>query len=424
MNTEPENQTTGQSPVSSDTPSSRSAAADSLEERLLKLDAKASKKALHDSRVLKRLGIVFYVLAACLLLLEPLLIVLPRLPGFGGMKVFIRFWSIVNLPLIVVVAAYGVALRTSRSNVAKWLFRIVAILGIVGGVLKMISLVRLFKATGIQGPEFGGFIGELTSVLISIRLVIITYNDILFGPNPPSHNQLGYVRSKWKDGQRPEHIPERVHKPPRYAKLCLYISFLLIPFALWHMTWGLSDQMNYAHAQEYYNVGVRAFIAAGQADDIQKANEQYIVAYINFSLAASDPENKDVHVYLGYLAARGLGCAKDEREAFKQLSMFPAATNNYPDAQYELALLYLYGRGTDRDAGQAALLLKAAAQKGHRGAMELLGYELGKLDENGEEIITEPDYGGKTVEEFLEEKIKKEAVENAGKDSGEEDEEE
>ena len=73
-----------------------------LEERLLALDAEASKKALHDSRRLKRLGIVFYVLGACLLLLEPLLIVLPRLPGFGGMKEFIRFWALVVPPLIVI----------------------------------------------------------------------------------------------------------------------------------------------------------------------------------------------------------------------------------------------------------------------------------------------------------------------------------
>ena len=424
MSSESESRTPGQVNASSDTLSSSRSAADSLEERLLRLDADASKKALHDSRVLKRLGIVFYVLGACLLLLEIGLIVLPRLPGFSGMKDIIGFFAIAVPPLIVILPAYGVTLRTNRSGAAKWLIRIVAILGIVGGALEMIPLVRQFKAMGIQGPKIGWFIGELASVLISVRLIVITYNDILFGPNPPSHNQLGYIRSKWKAGQKPDHIPEHVHKPPRYAKSCLYIAFLMIPFALWHMTWGLSDQINYSRAGHFYEAGLKAFEEAAKTNDAQKANELYIAAYINFTLAASDPENEDVHVYLGLLSAHGLGCAKDPREAFKQLTLHQAATNKSPEAQYELALLYLYGRGTDRNYEQAALLLKSAMEKDHRGAMELLGYELGKPDENGKEIISEPDYGGQTVEQFLEEKVKQESVRNAGKDSGEEDTEE
>ena len=398
MSSESENQTAA-GPEKTLSPST-------LEERLLALDATASKKALHDSRRLKRLGIVFYVLGACLLLLEPFLIVLPRLPGVGGMKEFIRFWALVIPPLIVILSAYGVTLRKNRSDAAKWLIRIVAILGVVGGVLVLISLVRQIKATGIQGPVIGWFIGELASVLVSVRLIVISYNEILFGPDPPSHNQLGYVRSKWKAGQKPDHIPEHVHKPSRYVRPCLYIAFLLIPFALWHMTWGLSDQMKYAHAQEFYEAGLRAIGEAGRANTVQKANEQYIVAYVNFTMAASDPENEDVHVYLGMLAARGLGCARDEDEAFKQLTMFPDATDRFPAAQYELALLYLYGRGTDRDVVKAAELLKAAAQSpnGPREAKELLGYDMSGTDEKA------PDYGGKTVEEYLEEKVEKESL--------------
>ena len=368
----------------------------SMESRLLAMDEKASKKALHDSRVLKRFGILFIVLGVCVLLLEPLLIVLPHLPGFGGMRDILKIWTILLFPLIVIFPAYGITLRTQRSDAAKWLIRIVAILGIVGGVLQMIDMVRQ--------RNIGGFIGNLASVLISVRLCVITYNDILFGPNPPSHNQLGYVRSKWKAGQKPDHIPEHVHKPSRYVKPCLYIAFLLIPFALWHMTWGLSDQMKYAHAQEFYEAGRRAIEEAGRANTIQKANEQYIVAYVNFTLAASDPENEDVHVYLGMLAARGLGCAKDEKEAFRQLTMFPDATDSFPAAQYELALLYLYGRGTDRDVAKAAELLQASARTGHREAMALLGYDMSGMDEK------EPDYGGKTVEEYLDEKVEKESL--------------
>ena len=386
----------------------------SLESRLLALDADSSKKALHDSRVLKRLGIVFYVLGIFLLLLEPFLFILPSLPGFGGMKSIIRVWTIIILPLIVIVPAYGVALRTNRSNAAKWLFRIVGILGIAGCVLQMIGMVRQ--------SNIAGFIGELASVLISVRLVVITYNDILFGRNPPSHNQLGYVRSKWKAGERPEHIPEHIHKPPSYAKPCFYIAFLMIPVALWHMAWGVSNQMNYAHAQEFYEVGLKAFADAGQTATPQEAIGKYVQAYFNFKMAASDPENEEVHVYLGLCAARGLGCAQDYGEAFKQLTMHRTATNRFPDAEYELGLLYLYGRGVTQDIAQAVILFKDAASKERRDAMAMLGW-MEKKTEDGETSYVEPaDYGGLTVEQYLEKKITDEAVRSAGKDDPEADE--
>ena len=382
----------------------------SLEERLLKLDAKSSKKALHDSRTLKRLGIVFIVLGALhLLFMEPFLFVLPTLPGIPkGMHDTYILLGFILLPLVVILPSFGVTLRTNRSNAAKWLFRIVALLGVVGGVLEMIQMVR--------ETNIFGFIGELVSVLISIRLVVITYNDILFGPNPPSHNQIGYVRSKWKAGQKPDHIPEHVHKPPKYAKLCFFFSFLMIPYGIYQAACGINDQMNYSKAKEYYESGRSAFEEAGRSATPQEAMGKYGAAYYYLSLAASDPKNEDVHVYLGLLAARGLGCAKDEDKAFKELTRHPATTNNYPDAQYELALLYLYGRGTDRDVAQAALLLKSAAQKGQRAAMELLGYDMSKVEKaaGGEDSLAEPDYGGMTVEQYLEKKVEKESLVKTG----------
>ena len=148
----------------------------------------------------------------------------------------------------------------------------------------------------------------------------------------------------------------------------------MIPFALLQTVKGISEQVNYSHAQEFYESGQKAFAEAAQAATPQDAIGKYAQAYYNFKMAASDPANEDVHVYLGICAARGLGCAKDCGEAFRQLTMHRTATNKYPDAQYELALLYLYGRGTDRDVGQAALLLKTAARNGQRDAMALLDW--------------------------------------------------
>lgn len=392
----------------------------SLEERLLALDAEASKKALHDSRRLKRLGILFYILAGCLLPLELYFLVLPRLPGYENlgrsMHLLIREWTFILPALIVILPAFGFALRKWRSNAAKWLFRIVSILMVVGGVLDMIS--------GVRESKWFEFFGDLVAVVMSIRLCIITYNEILFGADPPSHNQLGYIRSKWKAGQKPDHIPEHVHKLPKYAKPCFCIAYLMIPVSVFFTLNGFQKHMLYTGAQESYEAGQTAFAEAGQATTWEKANEKYTKAYVYFRLAASDPKNRDVHVYLGMLAARGLGCAKDEDEAFKQLTMFPDATDSFPAAQYELAILYLYGRGADRDVAKAAKLLQAAAQCGHREAKALLGYDMSDLDENGNETGNEasfqaPDYGGKTVEEYLEEKVQKESLVKTKNDAAE-----
>ena len=268
----------------------------SVEARLLALDAKSSKKALHDSRTLKHLGILYYVLAGLLVFFELGLFVAPHLPGFpASMKTAIVILTWLLLPLVVILPSFGVALRTNRSTAAQWLFRIVALIGIVSGVLEMIDMVRQ--------ANIGGFIGELISVLICIRLCVITFNSVLFGKNAPSHNQIGYVRSKWKAGQKPERIPEHKHKLPGYAKPCFYLSFLILPYSLWHFALGLSEQIEYSKAQDYYEAGQTLFAEAGQAASPQAAVGKYAEAYYNFRRAASDPKNGDVHVYLGLCAA-------------------------------------------------------------------------------------------------------------------------
>ena len=421
MSSEPEQKPADQSAVSAETNSNPAEtpassapeyAPGSVEARLLTLDAKSSKKALHDSRGLKRLGILYYVLTGFFVLFELALFAAPSLPGFpASMYTAIRIFSWALLPLVVILPSFGVALRTNRSTAAQWLFRIVAIIGIVSGVLEMIEMVRQ--------KNIGGFIGELVSVLICIRLCVITYNGVLFGKNAPSHNQLGYVRSKWKAGEKPDHIPEHKHKQPGYAKPCFYLAFLILPYSLWHFALGISEQIEYSKAQDYYEAGQTLFAEAGQTTSPQAAIAKYAEAYYNFRRAASDPKNGDVHVYLGLCAARGLGCAQDYGEAFRQLTMHPSATNFFPDAEYELGLLYLYGNGTTQDIAQAAKYLRDAASKGQRDAKALLGYDMSDLDENGNEVeggetsYTEPDYGGLTVEQYLEKKINDEAVRNA-----------
>ena len=381
----------------------------SLEERLLAMDAESAKRALHDSRTLKRLGAIFFMLGGCALFLEGFLLVLPHLPGFDSwgfsLKKTILKWTIL-LPFVIPGApAFGFTLRANRSTRAQWLIRIVAILTIIGSVLDMIDAVRQ--------KNVGGFIGELVSVLVSIRLLVISFNEILFGQDPPSHNQLGYVRSKWKAGQKPDHIPEHVHKPSKYIKPCFYLALLLIPVSGFNAYQSISKQLDYTKALEHLQLGGKLYGEAEKSADPRTAEAKFEEAYRYFRLAEIDPEIRDVHKWLGLCAAFGRGCKQNYWEAFRQLNMFPDMTDSDPDAQCVLGLLYLHGYGTDQNIEKAAELLQKAAQNGQLNAKAILGYDM--TDEKT--ASTEPDYG--SVVDYLMEKLKKEAI-NAAKTIGEE----
>ena len=370
----------------------------SVEDRLLKLDAETAKKAFHQSRTLKRVGVLCIATGILFLLLVLSFLVFPRLiPGGSGQFVkTMRNKAILMAPMIVLFPAFGVTLRYYRTTAAKWLIRIVSIVMVAGGIFSMVVEAR--------ESNVGAFIGDLISVLISLRLCVITYNELLFGPNAPSHHQLGYVHTKWKSHHTPEHIPEHVHKPPKFAKACFFLSFLMIPVVLLRGLDDFSNMQMSSKSQEYFERGKKAFDEAARAEKVQEAVDKYGKAYFYFSLAASDKANEDVHVYLGICYARGLGAPRNDAEAFHQLSMYPAVTNEYPDAQYQLGILYLYGRGTDPDVAQAAKLLQAAAERGQKDARELLGYP--EIDPDSPLAADDaPDYGGLTVEEYLVRKV-------------------
>ena len=378
----------------------------SAEDKLLKLDADASKKALHDSRTLKRLGTLFIVLGFLEILLVLFFCFFPRFPGIPDEVIRdFRLKALFLSPLIVIFPAFGITLRHCRSTAAKWLFRVVSILTVVSCATSMILQVR--------ASNIPAFIGDLVAVLVSLRLCVITYNELLFGPNAPSHHQIGYVRSKWKSGQRPEHIPEHVHKPPKYTVACFVVSFLMIPAAMLQVLDDVSNMMNQSKAQEYFENGKALIAEAGRPEHAKDAADKYTKAYFFFTMAASDKTNKDVHVYLGICYARGLGCKQSDFEAFHHLNMFPTVTNEYPDAQYELGLLYLHGWGTNQDVAQAAKLFQAAAAKGQPYAREILGYP--KIDTDSPVAVDDaPDYRGLTVEEYLIRKIGAEADSDSG----------
>ena len=176
-----------------------------------------------------------------------------------------------------------------------------------------------------------------------------------------------------------------------------------------------------------FEKGQTLFAEAGQAVDPQIADRKYKEAYLCFRKADRDPViRRNVQRYLGIQDARGLGCKRNSWLAFRELVVFlgdPVADPETikacldSEAQYELALLYLHGWGTNQNVPVAAELLKSAAKNGLREAKALLGYDMDDMDENGFETggdgnpVKEPDYGGKTVEEYLKEKIERESME-------------
>jgi TPR repeat protein len=69
---------------------------------------------------------------------------------------------------------------------------------------------------------------------------------------------------------------------------------------------------------------------------------------------------------LGVLYQYGRGAPQDDAEAAKWFRQ--AAEQDDPDAQYSLGVLYSEGRGVDKDLDEAATWLRRAADQGHAGA--------------------------------------------------------
>jgi TPR repeat protein len=93
------------------------------------------------------------------------------------------------------------------------------------------------------------------------------------------------------------------------------------------------------------------------------ARREYEKAQIIFEelVQQGDPASA---CYLGKMYAAGQGgLPEDNIEAFRLYEI--AASNNYAEAQYELARMYAEGRGTLEDADEAAKWYESAARNGH-----------------------------------------------------------
>jgi TPR repeat protein len=113
-------------------------------------------------------------------------------------------------------------------------------------------------------------------------------------------------------------------------------------------------------------------------DDI-KAYEYFAQIVENYDEDNPDPRELPVvssaFVAVGAYSLNGIANTKVAADPQRALAMFQYAATNFgdPNAQYDLARMYLDGIGVDKDATQAARWLHLAADKNHAEAQALLG---------------------------------------------------
>ena len=116
--------------------------------------------------------------------------------------------------------------------------------------------------------------------------------------------------------------------------------------------------------------------------DDRKAYDYFLRIVENFDDDTSDrralPVISSAFVAVGVYALNGIASANMAPDPARAMDMFHFAATNFgdPNAQYNLARIYLDGAGVERDARQAARWLALAAEKGHMQAQALLGHLL------------------------------------------------
>ena len=83
---------------------------------------------------------------------------------------------------------------------------------------------------------------------------------------------------------------------------------------------------------------------------------------------ASNAGNAVGQFCLGMHLKRGIGCTRDMRGAWVQLSL--AAEQKHANAMYNLAFMYECGQGCKQDCAKARELYSAAADCGHKKARD------------------------------------------------------
>jgi uncharacterized protein len=138
------------------------------------------------------------------------------------------------------------------------------------------------------------------------------------------------------------------------------------PLAQWKLgrMYADGDGVQHDDAQAYnYFLGIVNNFREDDQDDVGRRELSFI---------------SNAFVAVGIYALNGISKAKIEPDPGRAFSMFQFAAMNFgdPNAQYNLARMYIDGIGCEKDPRQAARWLNLAAEKHHSAAQALLGHML------------------------------------------------
>ncbi len=331
--------------------------------------------AYHSSVVLRRIGMIMYLL--------PLLFILPFI--FSPKMIMASLLLFVFYVPFLYPTAY--VLRNVRSLKAqKRLSHIAVFSAICGGITIAIYFVMVLMNAVNNAYRAGYIAGGMLFVVISVILVLYVHrhikNMVIFSDNPFSHAELKYVLDSRKQSDLGSKEYPAKYTYGKLARTAMFFCPLMYLLAL---------SLNFAFVEELFpslqggksNISqedvqfaedcVKQGNAALEVKDFAKA-----VDYFDKAAKLGHPEAR---LNLGIIYAEGLAGTADYEKAFNLLSKEDIIAA--PIAKYYVGLLYYTGKGTQQDFKQAGQYLQASAQAGCKPAQDFLGYEDGKM----------PDYG-------------------------------
>ena len=330
--------------------------------------------AYHSSVVLRRIGMIMYLL--------PLLFILPCV--FSPKMIMACFFLFVFYVPFLYPTAY--VLRNVRSLKAqKRLSHIAVFSAICGGITIAIFFV-LVLMNAVQSPYRAGYIaGSMLFVVIGVILVLYAHRHIknksIFSDNPFSHAELKYVVDNRKSSLDGKEYPAK-YTYGKLAKTAMFFCPLIYLLAI---------SLNYACVEEMFS-SLKGGTSNISQEDVQFAEDcvkqgnaaletKDFAKAVDFFDKAAKLGHPEARLNLGIIYAEGLAGTADYEKAFNLLSNEDIIVS--PIAKYYVGLLYYTGKGAHQDFKQAGQYLQASAQAGCKPAQDFLGFEDGKM----------PDYG-------------------------------
>ena len=357
------------------------------------------KAAYHSSVVLRRIGMILYILPLLPIALIPLMLFSVF---FSSTTMLECVLGCALLPLLFVFYAFffyppAYVMRNVRSVKAKKrLLHIAVFSEICGGIVLVIAILywcHLLFMNGLYGNihHTEDIASHILLLVLFLLPVAIAHRHLknrhIFSDIPFSHAELKYVVET-----RKQPVGGALRLPERYtygglAKtamfLCLFMYLVAIGWNCMTLEKAFTSTGKTSISKEeiqYAEDCVKRGDEAAEAGDFILATDYYE--------KAAKLGHPAARLALGIIYASGLAGETDCEKAFKLLSDDEIIVSPY--AKYFVGFLYYSGQGTKQDFKLAAQYLQTAADAGEKNAQEFLGYEEGK----------KPDYG-MPLEDFL-----------------------